>query len=338
LFVDPAPNTRRGIRPLFVIPIIVVSVLTGGYLAADRHDDTPSAGGVKVAADSKVTRDSGDSVIRSHDGSGAVNLRSCPGLPTAGQSTGCDIIDRLPDGAVVTMECWIDSGAVPGRADTDRRWFLVTPGAGAPHPGRRGYVFSAEIPVEEQVRPPWCSTDLINELITEPEPAISPSKPSPPAATPSAVSPAPSSSAVIADPPTAETPVPETPADSSSVAPTTITVTVDNRVTNGPTQMREDTHNPAYLSTRPVKQCDEREPACNLPGYLATGDRLVALCQTTGDRVTNGEDRNPDDDHNPGLDESTLWYRLRAPDGRTGYLSVIWLAGSDRGGLGLPTC
>ncbi|MFC8374017.1 hypothetical protein ACFUIT_39770 [Streptomyces sp. NPDC057239] len=336
--VSPASNTRRGIRPLFLVPLVLVAALIGYLIATSNHDDATSTSDAKVAGAAKVTRDSGDSVLRSHDGSGAVNLRSCPGLPTAGQTTGCDIIDRLSDGTVVTMECWIDSGAVPGRADTDRRWFLVTPGSGAPHPGRRGYVFSAEIPVEEQVRTPWCSTDLINELITEPEPVISPSKSPPAAATPSAVSPTPSSSAVIADPPTAETPVPETTADSGPVAPTTITVTVDNRVTNGPTQMREDTDHPAYLSTRPVKKCKAQQPTCNVPGDLTSGDRLIAVCQTSGDRITNGEDRNPDDDNNRGLDESTLWYRLRAPDGRTGYLSVIWLAGSDRGGLGLPTC
>ncbi|MFD7703744.1 hypothetical protein [Streptomyces caelestis] len=334
--INLAPNTRRGIRPLLVIPVVLVAVLTGYLIAAGRHDDTAPADGAKVAAASKVTRDSGDSVIRSHDGSGTVNLRSCPGLPTAGQTTGCDIIDRLSDGTVVTMECWIDSGAVPGRADTDRRWFLVTPGAGAPHPGRRGYVFSAEIPVEEQVRKPWCSNDLINELLTAPEPPISPSQTPTPATPPPTASSTPTTSPSTSPSSAAPTETPTS--ESRPPAAAEVIVTVQNQVTNGPTQMREDTQNPAYLSTRPVKQCDDRKPACNLPGYLASGDRLVAMCQTTGDRVTNGEDYNPDDDPNPDLDESTLWYRLRAPEGRIGYLSVIWLASSDRGGLGLPVC
>ncbi|WP_326759219.1 hypothetical protein OHB35_15725 [Streptomyces phaeochromogenes] len=331
--VNTASNTRRGIRPLLLVPLVLVAALIGYLIATSNHDDATSTSAAKVAGAAKVTRDSGDSVLRSHDGSGAVNLRSCPGLPTAGQTTGCDIIDRFSDGTVVTMECWIDSGAVPGRADTDRRWFLVTPGAGAPHPGRRGYVFSAEIPVEEQVRTSWCSNDLINELITEPQPVISPSKASPPAATPSAASPTPSSPAVITDSPTTETPT-----SSRPVAPATIRVTLDNRVTNGETQMREDTDHPAYLSTRPVRKCKAQQPACNVPGDLTSGDRLSALCQTTGERITNGQDYNNVDNSNPGLDESTLWYRLRAPDGRTGYLSVIWLVGSDRSGLGLPTC
>jgi hypothetical protein len=33
--------------------------------------------------------------------------------------------------------------------------------------------------------------------------------------------------------------------------------------------------------------------------------RLTAVCQTTGDRTTNGNDADPADDTNPGLFEST---------------------------------
>nr|WP_246561598.1 transposase family protein [Streptomyces roseirectus] len=84
----------------------------------------------------RVTRVAGNSVIRSHDNSGAVSLYSCAGLP-------------------------VDGWAVPGRADTDRRWFLVTLGDKSPHPGRRGYVFSAEIPVKELSIPSDCG-DLLS--------------------------------------------------------------------------------------------------------------------------------------------------------------------------------
>ncbi|WP_371558698.1 hypothetical protein OG416_38905 [Streptomyces longwoodensis] len=334
---NPAPGSRRGIRPLYLVPLVLLAVLAGYLIAASRHDGTTPADDAKVAAASKVTRASGDSVIHSDDNSGAVNLRSCPGLPTFGQTTGCDIVDRLPDGTVVTMECWIDSGTVPGRASTDRRWFLVTTAAGAPHPGRRGYVFSAEIPVSEQVRTPWCSNDLTNRLLTEPEPAASPSPPTAPAATPSSASPTPEPPVVIVDPPS-ESPRTHESTSTKPSPPAAIWVTVDNRVTNGATEMREDTAHPAYLSDQPVKRCKAQEPACNVPGDLSSGQRLTALCQTSGDRITNGQDNSTVDDSNPGLDESTLWYRLRTDDGRTGYLSVIWLTPADRSGLGLPAC
>ncbi|AIR96186.1 hypothetical protein [Streptomyces glaucescens] len=326
--VEPDTSARGGIHPLLVVPLVLLALLVGYLIASASRNDPAAGGDAEVASASRVTRDSGDSVIRSHDGSGSVNLRSCPGLPTTGQTTGCDIVDRLPDGTLVTMECWIDSGRVPDRADTDRRWFLVTPAAGAPHPGRRGYVFSAEIPVAEQTRTPECDNDLVNELFGEPEPSTP--APAPPA---SSAPPPPATSAPASppDPGPTGTPTSEPPAPH-------VTVTVENEVTNGPTQMREDTEHPAYLSTRPQTYCKDRQPACNVPGDLAPGDRLTALCRTTGDRVTNGQDDDTVDDSNRGLDESTLWYRLRADDGRTGYLSVIWLTDGDRDGLGLPAC
>ncbi|MFC8229522.1 hypothetical protein [Streptomyces sp. NPDC057287] len=333
---EPTARDRRGIRLFLVIPLVLTAVLLGYLIATTGHDGTAAAGHADPAAASEVTRDSGDSTIRSHDGSGAVNLRSCPGMPAAGQTTGCDIIDRLPDGTVVTMECWIDSGTVPGRADTDRRWFLVTPGAGAPHPGRRGYVFSAEIPVEKQVRRPECSNDLTNELLGEPEPSTpAPSPPAPDAPAPSSPEPA-SPSAQVPSSPAVPTGTPGSGPDPS--AADEVTVVVRNLVTDGRTQMREDTAHPAYLSTQPVKRCKDRTPVCAVPGDLASGDRLTALCRLSGDRITNGQDQEDVDDLNQGLDESTLWYRLQSADGRVGYLSVIWLAPGDRGGHGLPAC
>ncbi len=150
---------------------------------------------------------------------------------------------------------------------------------------------------------------------------------------------------------TAAAPTPSAPSSSSPHRPTAtpppdrspatsepVTVTVANRVTDGATQMREDTDHPAYLSTIAEKKCKAHRPACNVPGDLASGDHLTAMCRTTGERVTNGQDENTVDDANPGLDESTVWYRLRAADGRSGYLSVVWLIPDHRDGLGLPDC
>jgi hypothetical protein len=71
---------------------------------------------------------------------------------------------------------------------------------------------------------------------------------------------------------------------------------------------------------------------------LVTGDRLDVVCQTTGERTTNGHDGEPADDTNPILHKSRLWYGAQLGDGSLGYLSETWLDPLDRGGLGLPRC
>lgn len=114
-----------------------------------------------------------------------------------------------------------------------------------------------------------------------------------------------------------------------------VTVTVQNLVTAGAQGSVEDT--PAYLSTVPRNYC--RPEGCDVPGTdLATGDHLEVVCQTTGERTTNGNDGDPADDANPLLDDSRLWYGARLDDGSIGYLSEVWLDPLDRGGLGLPRC
>ncbi|WP_030270980.1 hypothetical protein [Streptomyces sp. NRRL B-24484] len=127
----------------------------------------------------------------------------------------------------------------------------------------------------------------------------------------------------------------DTPAPAGPASPQPVHVTVFDQVTNGATQLREDT--PAYLSTRTVARC--RLFNCKVDGTdMHSGAGLDALCQLQGDRITNGEDNNAIDDRNPGLFTSTRWYKARSADGREGYISEVWLGSGDRGGRGLPTC
>lgn len=117
--------------------------------------------------------------------------------------------------------------------------------------------------------------------------------------------------------------------------PATRQITVDNRVTNGSTQMREDT--PAYLSTVTRNFC--KRDGCALPGTdVNSGATLTAECTVIGDRTTNGQDNSSIDDGNPGLYTSTRWYGIRWGDGRFGYMSEVWIASQHRGGLQLRNC
>jgi hypothetical protein len=112
-------------------------------------------------------------------------------------------------------------------------------------------------------------------------------------------------------------------------------VIIDNRVTDGPAGMREDS--PAYLSTRPANYC--KLDGCELPGTeMGTGTPIMLVCQAQGDRTTNGEDASVRDDSNPGLYSSSLWYAVRSRDGRLGFISEVWIEPSGRGGLELPYC
>ena len=47
---------------------------------------------------------------------------------------------------------------------------------------------------------------------------------------------------------------------------------------------------------------------------------------------------SPESTQNPRRANSTLWYRVTLPDGRTGYLREIYVVPEDRGGKGLPAC
>jgi hypothetical protein len=82
-------------------------------------------------------------------------------------------------------------------------------------------------------------------------------------------------------------------------------VTVSNLVTDGPHQAHEDA--PVRLSYAP-KLCRSGDCFAPTPG-LHSGDAMDhVMCQTAGDRITNGNDASRSDDKNPRLFESRLWY------------------------------
>jgi Cutinase/von Willebrand factor type A domain len=111
---------------------------------------------------------------------------------------------------------------------------------------------------------------------------------------------------------------------------------VDNRVTNG-MGMREDPI-PARLTTQPWKFCGSR--GCNINGTERVSGQSYewAICQTQGERTTNGHDTDAGDDANPLRFESTRYYGVRLANGVFGYVSEVWIRGEDRGGLGLRQC
>jgi hypothetical protein len=155
----------------------------------------------------------------------------------------------------------------------------------------------------------------------------------PPPSVPSPSVPSPTVLLPTAAPPPRPTAVP--PTSTGTPPPASRDVVADNRVTNGPTQMREDV--PAYLSTQTLARC--RSLGCAIPGTdFGSGRTLRAVCQVVGAELTNGNRTDLSDDNNPGLFTSNRWYRIQWDASTTGYLSEVWLRSSDRGGAGLPMC
>ncbi len=140
-----------------------------------------------------------------------------------------------------------------------------------------------------------------------------------------------SSKKVTVPAPVSPAPTPQMPVATGKV------LLVDNRVTNGSTQMREDP-TPVRLTTKPWKNCGSR--GCNIVGTeRRTGQTYdKAICQTTGERTTNGNDGSSVDDRNPGLFTSTRYYKVKLSNGKAGFVSEVWINKKDRGGLGLPKC
>lgn len=168
---------------------------------------------------------------------------------------------------------------------------------------------------------PATNAFVVSQNRPDAPPAPVPSTPVAPAAPPPAIPAAPPvGSGTSADPP----------------APVSRVLTVDNRVTNG-AGMREDT-TPARLTTQPWTFCGRR--GCNIDGTERSSGQTYssAICQTTGERTTNGNDSDPSDDANPARFESTRYYGVRLADARFGYVSEVWIRATDRGGLGLPAC
>ncbi|GAA4730164.1 hypothetical protein [Actinomycetospora chibensis] len=117
----------------------------------------------------------------------------------------------------------------------------------------------------------------------------------------------------------------------------TRTVVVQNKVAIGEGQLVED-RTPSYLGVRPVARCANM-PGCKIPGTdVGTGATFVAVCQLTGESITNADLTSTSIGQNPNAAVSELWLGARAPDGRVGYISEVYLAPAYRGGLGLPLC
>lgn len=115
-----------------------------------------------------------------------------------------------------------------------------------------------------------------------------------------------------------------------------VTVVVQNKVAVGADQLIEDS-SPSYLSSRPVSRCANR--GCKIPGTDLYSDAvLVVDCAVTGASMSNYNLDASESRDNLHRVTSALWYRASYPDGRTGYISEVYLTAGSRGGLGLPTC
>ncbi|GLZ44132.1 hypothetical protein Acsp06_03170 [Actinomycetospora sp. NBRC 106375] len=120
-------------------------------------------------------------------------------------------------------------------------------------------------------------------------------------------------------------------------APPARTVVVQNRVAIGDGMLVED-RTPSYLATRPVAHCANM-PDCKIAGTeVWSGATFVAVCQLTGEVITNADLTSTNIGRNPNAAVSEVWLGARAPDGRVGYISEVYLAPAYRGGLGLPAC
>lgn len=132
--------------------------------ASARHPGSTAASAIEPGtADhaAAVTRTSGVSRVQSDSPPDPVLLRSCPHTnPVGVQSGECSIADRLASGDTVQMRCWIDTSAPSDDSRTSSpRWFFVNEVNG-PHPGYSGFIYSAEVPVGEQIRTPLCTQQI----------------------------------------------------------------------------------------------------------------------------------------------------------------------------------
>ena len=123
------------------------------------------------------------------------------------------------------------------------------------------------------------------------------------------------------------------------VRPQTVeAIEVQNKVALGADRLVED-RTPAYLSTEALSYCASPSRSCKVPGTeMVSGAAVVASCWTTGQMMWNVDLADPEQERNPDRVQSDLWYRASFPDGRTGYLSEVYVVRGDRGGRDLPRC
>jgi hypothetical protein len=126
------------------------------------------------------------------------------------------------------------------------------------------------------------------------------------------------------------------PNTTSAQPATAVVITVQNKVALGADRLIEDT-TPAYLSSKTAPFC--ARDGCKLPGTeMASGVMLVATCHVDGAEMFNYNLDSSESKQNPHRAGSLLWYRTVLHDGRTGYISEVYVAPADRGGRGLPAC
>jgi hypothetical protein len=100
--------------------------------------------------------------------------------------------------------------------------------------------------------------------------------------------------------------------------------------------LTEDT-TPAYISAKTLPRCGTR--GCKLPGTeFWSGAVLPAVCVAQGVTMHNYDLTDPAALQNAEHVSSPLWYRVRMPDERSGWLSEVYVAVRYRGGQGLPPC
>lgn len=113
-------------------------------------------------------------------------------------------------------------------------------------------------------------------------------------------------------------------------------VIVQNKVAIGSSKLLEDT-TPAYLSRRPVPRCSIE--GCEIQGTdMYSGAVLPVSCWKRGAQMTNENTQSPGISRNPHGATSSRWYRGIWPNGKSGFLSEVYIEPKYRGGLGLPQC
>jgi hypothetical protein len=116
-----------------------------------------------------------------------------------------------------------------------------------------------------------------------------------------------------------------------------VVIMVDNRMASGHRLLAENSR-PAFLSTRPVADCRQRGCVARGGERIPSGTLLSATCVVHGEAVANASTDVPPAGDNPFTVDSDLWYRVKLPDGKPGYLPEALVVESERGGAGLAAC